>query len=69
MALTPKQEAFAQLLVNGVNQSDAYRRAGYGGDSNGATINNHAYALAHHDDVVARVRELRACVRSSFKWV
>ena len=27
MALTPKQEAFAQAIVTGVNQSDAYRAA------------------------------------------
>lgn len=27
MALTPKQEAFAQALVTGISQSDAYRAA------------------------------------------
>ena len=60
MALTPKQEAFAQAIVTGVNQSDAYRaaykvRAGTKAES----VNVAASKLMADAKVTQRVAELR----------
>ena len=59
--MTPKQERYAQALASGtMSQSDAYRRAGYGGKSSPSTINNDSHKLAQHPDIIARVSALRA---------
>lgn len=60
MALTPKQEAFAQAIVTGVSQSDAYRaaykvRAG----TKLTSINVAASKLMSDPNVTQRVAELR----------
>jgi len=60
MSLTPKQEAFAQAIVTGVNQSDAYRaaykvRAGTKAES----VNVAASKLMADAKVTQRVAELR----------
>lgn len=65
MALTAKQEAFAQAIADGLNQSDAYRRAGYSEAQLPATINNHAYQLAQDDEIVARVDEIKQAVQAA----
>lgn len=59
MALTPMMEAYSQLLAGGINESDAYRQAGYGGESSPTTINTDASRLAQHPQIVPRVAELR----------
>ena len=59
MALTPKQEKFAQCVASGMNQSAAYRAA-YDCDGMGqATINNNAYVLAQNNDISMRIAELQ----------
>lgn len=59
MALTPKQEAFCLAVVEGKNQTEAYK-AVYGvGKQNPATINRHAKKLMDNDKIVARIAELR----------
>ena len=68
MTLTAKQEAFAQAIASGMNHSDAYRQAGYGGDSSPATINDHAYDLAHHAEVVPRVLEIQSIAARRKSW-
>ena len=63
MALTPKQEAFAQAIVTGVNQSDAYRAAfSVGAKTKPETVNQAASRLMADSNVAARVEELRAPV-------
>jgi phage terminase small subunit len=64
MKLTPKQDLFARLIaLDGVNQSDAYRRAYDAGAMRPSTVHRNASALAVHDKVATRVAELRADAR------
>lgn len=56
--LTAMQERFCQNLADGLNHTDAYRQAGYGGDSSPVTVNNEAYDLSRHPDIPPRVEEL-----------
>ena len=58
--LTSKQEAFAQAIVTGVNQSDAYRTA-YKVRTNTKpeTVNQAACRLMADSNISARVAELR----------
>ncbi len=60
MALTPKQERFAQLIaLEGLSQSDAYRQAyDVKPDTGIATINENSHKLSKHNGVVLRVEEL-----------
>ena len=62
--LTGKQEAFCQGLASGLNQSDAYRQAGYSDNGLPATLINNAHALATRSDIVARVAELRESLQA-----
>ena len=62
--LTGKQEAFCQGLASGLNQSDAYRQAGYSANGLPATVHQHASHLAKDAKVVARVAELQAAVQA-----
>ncbi len=58
--LTSKQEAFSQLVANGQQQTDAYRKA-YNADGMGApTIWAEASRLADHPRVAARIDQLRS---------
>ncbi len=57
--LTSKQEAFSQLVANGQQQTDAYRKA-YDADGMSApTIWAEASRLADHPKVAARIEQLR----------
>lgn len=59
-ALTPKQEAFAQAIVSGKSQSDAYRAAyKVGVDTKPETVNQAASRIMADSNVSARVTELR----------
>ena len=60
--LTPKQEAFAQAVAGGRNQADAYRIAYDAERMAPATVWNNAYVLAKHNEVAARVQQLRDAV-------
>lgn len=63
MALTPKQEAFAQAIVTGMNQSDAYRAAYKVREgTKPETVNQAASRIMADSNVTARVAELRVPV-------
>jgi phage terminase small subunit len=63
MELTPKQEAFAQAIVTGINQSDAYRAAyKVRPGTKAESINVAASKLMADAKVAQRVAELRATV-------
>ena len=60
MALTPKQEAFAQAIVTGVSQSDAYRLAyKVGPKTKPESVNQNASRIMADVNVASRVAELR----------
>jgi hypothetical protein len=62
MALTPKQEAFAQEIASGKSQADAYRSAFNAAKMKPATIYNRASELMADGEITVRVQELRAPV-------
>jgi hypothetical protein len=68
MALTGKQEAFAQGMANGATQTSAYRKAYGGGNMLPATIQNSAYKLTVRDDIKARIAELQSALTSKSLW-
>lgn len=68
MALTAKQEAFAQAVSGGMNQSDAYRSAYDAGNMKAETIQNNAYKLMNDNEVAARVTELKAALATKALW-
>ena len=57
--LTPKQELFAQNIVTGMSQADAYRSAYSTKNMADKTIWENASRLMADDKVSARVQELR----------
>lgn len=57
--LTPKQERFAQLIVEGRSQADAYRESYSCKKMSDKTIWENASRLMADSKVVARVKELR----------
>lgn len=60
MALTPKQEKFAQCVASGMNQSDAYRAAyNVKEDTTPASVNQQAYELMQDLDISYRIEHLR----------
>lgn len=68
MALTAKQEAFAQAVASGMNQSDAYRSAYDAGNMAAKTVTEKASALAADGKVSARVAELKAALATKALW-
>jgi phage terminase small subunit len=59
MALTPKQEKFAQCVASGMTQAEAYREAYDAQNMKDATIWSRASELMTDGKVTARVAELR----------
>lgn len=59
MALTPKQEKFAQLVASGKTQADAYRGAYDASGCSDAVIYNNASVLMKDNEISVRVSELR----------
>ena len=57
--LTFKQEQFAQAIVDGHNQTDAYRLAYDVGDSLPATVHECACRLSQNPKIAARIEALR----------
>lgn len=57
--LSEQQERFCRLIVEGFNQRDAYREAGYKTTTDGATDAN-ASRLLSNAKIAARIAELRA---------
>lgn len=68
MALTPKQEAFAQAVVSGLSQSDAYRKAYDAGKMKPETVQNNAYKLIGNNEVATRIASLRKALESKGLW-
>ena len=62
MALTPKQEKFAQEVASGKNNSDAYRAAYDARRMKDSSVNCNASKIAGDAKVTQRVKELRAPV-------
>ena len=60
MALTAKQQKFAQLIAAGANQADAYRGAYNTCNMKAATVVNNAHNLMKNSDVSAMISELSA---------
>ena len=57
--LTAKQEQFAQNIIKGMSQADAYRSAYNTSRMTDKTIHENASRLANDSKVVARITELR----------
>ena len=57
--LTANQEKFVQNIINGMNQSDAYRNAYDCSNKSDKTVWEKASVLASNDKVQARLAELR----------
>ena len=68
MDLTAKQEAFAQAVVGGLNQSDAYRSAYNAGKMKPETIQSKASLLMKKGMVGARVDDLRKELADKSLW-
>lgn len=62
--LTPKQEKFAQGIVDGLSQADAYRAAYPNTRMADKTIYEAASRLMANNNVLARVNELRQQITS-----
>lgn len=68
MSLTAKQEAFAQAIASGMNQSNAYRAAYNAGTMSAATINVKASQVMANGKVSVRVAELRKPVIDALQY-
>jgi len=69
MALTPKQERFAQEVASGKTQADAYRAAfDVKPTTKPETCQANASKLMSNTDVSTRVAELRAAVAERVMW-
>ena len=66
--LTRKQEAFAQAVIDGHNQSDAYRLSYDADASSPATIWQRACELAKHPRVAERIEALRSTLGAARQW-
>ena len=60
--MTHKQEKFAQAIIDGCGQSEAYKLAYETSNMLPATIHNSAYKLMQHDEIAARISEAREAV-------
>lgn len=63
MALTSKQEAFAQHYALHGNATDAYRAAGYSTNGKSETVHRKAIGVMQNGNVSARIAELQSRVR------
>ena len=68
MALTSKQEAFAQAIAGGMNHADAYRSAYNAGGMKSAVIDVKACELAKNGKVAVRLAELQAELANKALW-
>lgn len=68
MALTAKQEAFAQAVSGGMNQSDAYRSAYDAGNMTAKSVTEKASELAADVKVASRIAELKAALATKALW-
>jgi phage terminase small subunit len=68
MALTGKQELFAQSVASGTTQADAYRKAYNSGKMKAETIQRKACELMKDGKVSARVDSLRDDLSAKHLW-
>jgi len=68
MALTMKQEKFAQGIIDGLNQTAAYRLAYDTERMAPSTIWTNAYDLVNNRAVAARIQELRDELAAEILW-
>lgn len=68
VALTAKQENFAQAVAGGMNQSDAYRSAYNAGKMKPDVVNVKASQLASDGKVAVRLQELKAELANKSLW-
>lgn len=68
MSLTAKQEAFAQAIADGMNQSDAYRSAYSAGKMKPEAIHVNASKMMADAKVALRVAELREALATKALW-
>lgn len=68
MALTPKQEKFAQLIASGTNQSEAYKQSYNAENMQASTIAEKASRLVRRDNIRARVEELQKPVVKKLEY-
>lgn len=68
MALTPKQESFAQAVASGKTQADAYRSAYDASRMKQETIASKASILMADGNIRARVDELRKELSDKGLW-
>ena len=68
MALTSKQEAFAQAIAGGMNQSDAYRSAYNTGKYKPEAIHVNASKMMADARVSLRLKELRDELANKSLW-
>ena len=59
MALTAKQEAFCQNIVNGCTQLEAYKRAYDAKNMTDQSISSNAYKLINDTQVALRIKQIR----------
>jgi len=67
MALTPKQENFAQLIADGKAYSEAYRLA-YNSEGSNETVQVSASTLANSPNVSIRIAELKNELAAKLLW-
>jgi hypothetical protein len=68
MALTAKQEAFAQAVAGGMTQADAYRSAYDCENSSDQTVYDEASDLMRHPEVGPRVAALKNALAETAIW-
>lgn len=68
MALTAKQEAFAQAIADGMNQSDAYRAAYEASNTKPEVVSVKASQLMANGKVTVRVATLRQAIADKGLW-
>ena len=68
MALTAKQEAFAQAVAGGMTQADAYRASYECENSSDKVIHNEASLLMQSRDISVRVAELKEAIAIAAIW-
>lgn len=67
MALTSREEAFAQAIVSGKTQADAYRAA-YSAKGKKSTVHEEASKIIKRHKVATRIAELRAPVIAKLQY-
>jgi len=68
MALTAKQEAFAQAVASGMTQADAYRSAYDCKSSSDKTVHDEASDLMRHPEIAPRVAHLKEQLATKALW-